>query len=59
MDGKIKKQNPQGGFPGGCFGKVGRGFGTQTWALHPVVRGSIPRRSTIIFNNNTLFGELQ
>jgi hypothetical protein len=25
----------------------GREFGIQTWALHPVVRGSIPRRSTI------------
>ncbi len=25
---------------------VGRGLGTQTWALHPVVRGSIPLRST-------------
>lgn len=24
---------------------TGRGFGIQTWALHPVVRGSNPRRS--------------
>jgi hypothetical protein len=25
--------------------KMGRELGTQTWALHPVVRGSIPLRS--------------
>lgn len=30
--------------------KMGRELGTQTWALHPVVRGSIPLRSIYLIN---------
>jgi len=37
--------------------EVGRGLGTQTWALHPVIRGSIPLRSTNYYIK--LFGGLQ
>lgn len=58
MEREIKKQNPQSCRFGGYVCSGAR-VGTQTWALHPVVRGSSPRRSTIIYSNNTLFGELQ
>jgi len=37
---------------------MGRELGTQTWALHPVVRGSIPLRSIYKYINFFL-GELQ
>lgn len=52
-----KKQNPQGCRLGGYIESVGRGLGTQVWALHPTVRGSIPLRSTNYYIK--LFGGLQ
>jgi len=52
MDVEInKKQNPQGGILGGRTKSAGRGLGTQVWALHPTVGGSIPLRSAIKYTN--------